>query len=71
MLLKPDAGTYFSLLQLAGRGVSFDGADQGLFNSYFRNYHRISFLYNCTPSASYQYLSSASPFLFLHSLTKI
>ncbi|KAI5847751.1 nucleotide-diphospho-sugar transferase, partial [Morchella snyderi] len=56
MLLKPDAGTYFSLLQLAGRGVSFDGADQGLFNTYFRNFHRLSFTYNCTPSASYQYV---------------
>lgn len=25
MLLRPHMGTYYSLLQLAGRGVSFDG----------------------------------------------
>ncbi|CUS06973.1 unnamed protein product [Tuber aestivum] len=55
MLLRPHMGTYYSLLQLAGRGVSFDGADQGLLNSYFKNWHRISFTYNCTPSGHYQY----------------
>ena len=71
MLLRPSMGTYYSLLQLAGRGVSFDGmsphksdsyysannrkgADQGLLNSYFKKWDRISFIYNCTPSGHYQ-----------------
>lgn len=39
MLLKPDAGIYFSLLQLAGRGVSFDGMSW-----IYRSYRCISSL---------------------------
>lgn len=57
MLLQPDMGDYWSLQTLAASGTSFDGADQGLLNEYFqnRNWHRLSFTYNCTPSSSYQY----------------
>ncbi|KAL8739903.1 MAG: hypothetical protein Q9190_007337 [Brigantiaea leucoxantha] len=56
MVLNPDMGTYYSLLAYAQRGISFDGADQGLLNTQFRDWHRLSFTYNCTPSGNYQYV---------------
>lgn len=56
LALKPDLGTYYALLALAERGSSFDGADQGLLNTHFQNWHRLSFGYNCTPSGHYQYV---------------
>jgi glycogenin glucosyltransferase len=57
MALTPNMGEYWSLQTLATSGASFDGADQGLLNEYYVNrpWHRLSFTYNCTPSASYQY----------------
>lgn len=56
MALTPNMGDYYALLALAQRGISFDGADQGLLNMHFRNWDRLSFAYNCTPSGSYQYV---------------
>ncbi|MCJ1313234.1 glycogenin glucosyltransferase [Agyrium rufum] len=56
MVLTPNMGDYYALLALAQRGISFDGADQGLLNMHFRNWERLSFTYNCTPSGSYQYV---------------
>ncbi|KAL8760693.1 MAG: hypothetical protein Q9184_003140 [Pyrenodesmia sp. 2 TL-2023] len=56
LVLTPNMGDYYSLLALASRGISFDGADQGLLNMHFRNWHRLSFTYNCTPSGNYQYV---------------
>lgn len=56
MVLTPNMADYYSLSAMAQRGVSFDGADQGLLNTHFKDYHRISFRYNCTPSAHYQYI---------------
>jgi len=57
MVLNPNMGDYHALLAMAQRGISFDGADQGLLNMYFREtYNRLSFTYNVTPSAHYQYL---------------
>lgn len=56
MSLKPNMADYYALLALAQRGISFDGADQGLLNMYFRAWHRLSFSYNCTPSGNYQYV---------------
>jgi len=57
MLLEPNEAEYNALKSLAAGGNSFDGADQGLLNEYYENkpWHRLSFTYNCTPSASYQY----------------
>ncbi|KAI5245144.1 nucleotide-diphospho-sugar transferase [Aureobasidium subglaciale] len=57
MVLKPNMGDFWALQTLAATGDSFDGADQGLLNQYFehKNWHRLSFVYNCTPSANYQY----------------
>lgn len=56
LALTPNMGDYYALLALAQRGISFDGADQGLLNMHFRDWHRLSFTYNCTPSGNYQYL---------------
>lgn len=57
MVLNPDMGDYWALHTLASSGDSFDGADQGLLNQYFenKNWHRLSFTYNCTPNAQYQW----------------
>lgn len=57
MVLSPHSGDYHALKTLAGAGDSFDGADQGLLNQYFEHkpWKRLSFMYNCTPSANYQY----------------
>lgn len=56
LALSPNIGDYYALLALARRGISFDGADQGLLNMHFRNWERLSFTYNCTPSGHYQYV---------------
>ncbi|KAF3899568.1 Glycogenin glucosyltransferase [Trichophyton interdigitale] len=56
MVLRPNLQDYYSLLAFAQRGISFDGADQGLLNMYFKNWDRLSFTYNCTPSGHYQYV---------------
>lgn len=56
MVLRPNLQDYFALRALAERGISFDGADQGLLNMHFRDWHRLGFTYNCTPSANYQYI---------------
>lgn len=57
MALSPNLGDYYALVAMAERGISFDGADQGLLNMHFKNnYNRLSFTYNVTPSAHYQYV---------------
>lgn len=57
MVLTPNMGDYYALMAMAERGISFDGADQGLLNLHFGNsYNRLSFSYNVTPSAHYQYI---------------
>ncbi|PGH04844.1 hypothetical protein AJ80_08453 [Polytolypa hystricis UAMH7299] len=56
MVLRPNMKDYYALLALAQRGISFDGADQGLLNMHFRSWDRLSFTYNCTPSGHYQYV---------------
>ncbi|KAG6020008.1 hypothetical protein E4U19_006751 [Claviceps sp. Clav32 group G5] len=57
MVLTPNMGDYHALLALAERGVSFDGADQGLINMHFKHsINPLSFTYNVTPSTHYQYL---------------
>src|SRR5271156_2113768 len=60
--------TYYALRTLAESGITFDGnrilifrmltcagGDQGLLNTFFPAYHRLSFTYNVTPSSNYQY----------------
>lgn len=57
MALTPNLGDYYALVAMAERGISFDGADQGLLNMHFKNnYNRLSFTYNVTPSGHYQYV---------------
>ncbi|KAL6243270.1 glycogenin glucosyltransferase [Rhinocladiella similis] len=56
MVFTPNMADYYALLALAQRGISFDGADQGLLNMHFRDWERLSFVYNCTPSGNYQYV---------------
>lgn len=57
MVLTPNMGDYWALHTMAAAGDSFDGADQGLLNQYYqhRDWHRLSFAYNCTPNAQYQW----------------
>jgi glycogenin glucosyltransferase len=57
MVLTPHMGVYSALRTLANAGDSFDGADQGLLNQYYEHkpWKRLSFTYNTTPSANYQY----------------
>ncbi|MCJ1389505.1 glycogenin glucosyltransferase [Xylographa bjoerkii] len=62
LALTPNLGDYYALLALAQRGISFDGADQGLLNMHFRDWDRLSFTYNCTPSGSYQYVPAYKHF---------
>ena len=62
MVLRPNLQDYYALKALADRGISFDGADQGLLNEHFRDWHRLSFTYNCTPSANYQYIPAYKHF---------
>ncbi|PLB46785.1 putative capsule-associated protein CAP1 [Aspergillus steynii IBT 23096] len=62
MVLRPNLEDYFALQALAERGISFDGADQGLLNLHFKDWHRLSFTYNCTPSANYQYVPAYKHF---------
>lgn len=56
MVISPNMGDFYALSALAQRGISFDGADQGLLNMHFRSWDRLSFTYNCTPSGNYQYV---------------
>lgn len=57
MALTPNMGDYYAMVAMAERGISFDGADQGLLNMHFKNnYNRLSFTYNVTPSAHYSYV---------------
>lgn len=56
MVLRPNLDDYNAMMEMAESGTSFDGADQGLLNMHFKNWDRLSFTLNCTPSAHYQYV---------------
>ncbi|KAL1971118.1 hypothetical protein VTN77DRAFT_69 [Rasamsonia byssochlamydoides] len=62
MVLRPNIQDYYSLRALAEKGISFDGGDQGLLNTHFQKWRRLSFTYNCTPSTNYQYLPAYKHF---------
>ena len=51
----PNLSTYDALLRRAQLDGSFDGGDQGLLNQHFKNWNRLSFLYNVVPGAFYSY----------------
>lgn len=61
-LATPDDSTYNDLRNLAERGITFDGGDQGLLNSYYKSWCRIPYIYNMTPSPHYQYLAALQHF---------
>ncbi|KAK7084207.1 Glycogenin-1, partial [Halocaridina rubra] len=52
----PSLDTYGQLLHHAEVSGSFDGGDQGVLNTYFPKWHRISFIYNMVASVTYTYL---------------
>jgi len=65
---KPSVETYTNLKALALSAGSFDGADQGLLNRYFKNwsntsYGRLSFTFNVTPSAYYSYAPAYAEYM--------
>jgi glycogenin glucosyltransferase len=74
---KPSTSLYMQVLSYSTiPGVSFDGGDQGLLNSFFSQWSdsfgnskravRLPFIFNVTPSAFYSYLPA-----FVHFETQI
>lgn len=55
-VFKPSDETYEKLVKSMIDNGSFDGADQGLLNLFFRNWNRLPFTYNTSISAVYSYL---------------
>lgn len=58
----PNKETYKGLVQLADTEGSFDGGDQGLLNTYFKNWKRLSFIYNMQATTSYTYVPAFAQF---------
>jgi len=58
----PNTETYGALLKHAETVGSFDGGDQGVLNTFFPNWNRISFVYNMVASATYTYLPAYKQF---------
>ena len=52
MVLEPNYVTFEELRYQAVEFGSFDGADQGLLNDYFKDWNRLPFAYNCTVSVA-------------------
>jgi len=52
----PNTETYGRLIKHAETVGSFDGGDQGVLNTFFPNWNRVSFVYNMVASATYTYL---------------
>jgi glycogenin glucosyltransferase len=54
MLLTPSSRSYSQMLTMLSEEGSWDGADQGLLNEWRGNdWHKLSFVYNTTPSGIY------------------
>lgn len=62
IVLCPSDETYQKLKNFAQNQRSFDGADQGLLNSFFPLWNRIPFVYNVTPSTVYTYKPALNNF---------
>jgi len=52
----PNTETYGRLIKHAETVGSLDGGDQGVLNTFFPNWNRVSFVYNMVASATYTYL---------------
>ncbi|XP_028935554.1 glycogenin-2 isoform X1 [Ornithorhynchus anatinus] len=67
-VFRPSLKTHNLLLQHAAEHGSFDGADQGLLNSFFSNWatadirRHLPFIYNLSSSATYTYLPAFKQF---------
>ncbi|KAH8099255.1 glycosyltransferase family 8 protein [Cristinia sonorae] len=56
MVLSPSEKKFEELVELLKTRGSWDGGDQGLLNEWRgNNWHRLSFIYNTTPTAAYTY----------------
>jgi len=66
MLLRPHMGTYYSLLQLAGRGVSFDGMLLQRCSSSVANANEMSRCRSGSPEFLFQELASHLFHIQLH-----
>jgi len=58
----PSLDTYGQLLHQAEVSGSFDGGDQGILNTFFPKWHRVSFIYNMVASVTYTYLPAFKQF---------
>lgn len=58
----PSLDTYGQLLHQSEVSGSFDGGDQGLLNTFFPKWQRVSFIYNMVASATYTYLPAYKQF---------
>jgi glycogenin glucosyltransferase len=64
----PSCDTYSKLVDFAVRHGSFDGGDQGLLNSYYKDWctsessRRLPFIYNMTTNVSYSYAPALKQF---------
>ncbi|MCL4129881.1 UNVERIFIED_CONTAM: hypothetical protein GTU68_058079 [Idotea baltica] len=54
-VFSPSPETFKRLLEHADSVGSFDGGDQGLLNTFFPNWNRLSFIYNMVASVTYTY----------------
>lgn len=67
-VFQPSKETYEGLLKHAKEQGSFDGGDQGLLNTYFKDWRtkdisrHLSFIYNMNSNASYTYLPAYKQF---------
>jgi len=61
-VFSPSNDTYSRLLEAAKEEGSFDGGDQGLLNTCFPDWNRVSFTYNMVASATYTYLPAFKRF---------
>jgi len=64
----PSNETYNSLIQFSVTNGSFDGGDQGVLNSYFKDWitkgpsHRLPFIYNMSANVFYTYVAAYKQF---------
>ncbi|NXU51198.1 GLYG protein, partial [Turnix velox] len=67
-VFRPSIETYNELLQFASEKGSFDGADQGLLNTFFSNWatsdmsKHLPFIYNLSSTSVYSYLPAYKAF---------
>jgi len=58
----PSQDTYGKLLAAAETQGSFDGGDQGILNTFFPSWNRVSFAFNMVASSTYTYMPAYKQF---------